>query len=113
MDSYVLLTVQDLYKYSQSEDYGHGFNEMPQNFKFNETEFCHGDDYMKFRVMEFGVKSIPAVIFFICGTYRLLTIKDIGVGNTTLSTFFKAKLGISACMAITDLIYIMIVVILP
>ena len=113
MDSYVLLTVQDLYKYSQSEVYGHGFNEMPQNFKFNETEFCHGDDYMKFWVMEFGVKSIPAVIFFICGTYRLLTIKDIGVGNTTLSTFFKAKLGISACMAIADLIYIMIVVILP
>ena len=59
------------------------------------------------------MKSIPAVLFFICGTYRLLSIKDIGVGNTTFTTFFKAKLGISACMAIADLIYIMIVLIMP
>ena len=93
--------------------HSYNFNEVPQTYKFNETAFCHSDDYTKFRVMEFGIKSIPAVIFFICGTYRLLTIKDIGVGNTTFTTFFKAKLGISLCMAIADLIYIMIVLVLP
>ena len=68
---------------------------------------------MKFRVMEFGVKSVPALIFFILGTYRFLAIKDIGVGRTTFSTHFKAKLIVSALMAVADFIYIIIVLALP
>ena len=85
----------------------------PQLYEWNEEEFCAGPDYMKFRVMEFGVKSVPALIFFILGTFRLLRIKDIGVGNTMFSTHFKAKLGISLSMAVLDFIYIMIVLVLP
>ena len=84
-----------------------------QFYEWNEEEFCAGPDYMKFRVMEFGVKSVPALIFFILGTYRFMAIKDIGVGRTTFSTHFKAKLIISALMAVADFIYIIIVLALP
>ena len=77
------------------------------------NEFCKSDDYMKFRVMEFGVKSIPALIFFILGVYRWTSIRDIGVGNTTFSTHFKAKMIISMLQAVADFIYIIIVLALP
>ena len=93
----------------------HDFLEPKKNqFEaWNETEFCSGPDYLKFRVMEFGVKSVPALLFFILGTWRWMQIRDIGVGNTTYSTHFKAKLVISMLMAVADFIYIIIVLAMP
>ena len=110
MDSNTQNFLLGLYDHSTKHDFPQF---VPQSYDFNETQFCAGPDYMKFRVMEFGVKSVPALIFFILGTYRFMAIKDIGVGNTTFSTHFKAKLIISALMAVADFIYIIIVLALP
>lgn len=51
-----------------------------QKFDSNESEpdICSSSDYVVFRIMEFGVKVIPSVLFFILGTMRFLKIRDIG-----------------------------------
>lgn len=43
-----------------------------------EPPICRSSDYTTFRIMEFGVKVIPSVLFFILGTLRYLKIRDIG-----------------------------------
>ena len=43
-----------------------------------EPPICTSSDYTTFRIMEFGVKVIPSVLFFILGTLRYLKIRDIG-----------------------------------
>ena len=44
----------------------------------HEPTICTSTDYTTFRIMEFGVKVIPSVLFFILGTLRYLKIRDIG-----------------------------------
>ena len=42
------------------------------------SDICHSKDYVVFRSMEFGVKVIPSILFFVLGTMRYLKIRDIG-----------------------------------
>lgn len=58
--------------------------------------------------MEFGVKIIPSVLFFILGTMRYLKIRDIGQGRVVYSIHFKVKLGISATMGAAYILYVFI-----
>ena len=59
--------------------------------------------------MEFGVKIVPSILFFILGTMRFLRIRDIGQGRVVrYSNFFKFKFSISAVMGAAYLIYIFI-----
>ena len=59
--------------------------------------------------MEFGVKIIPSLLFFILGTMRYLKIRDIGQGRVIYSLHFKVKLGISATMGTAYLLYVIVV----
>ena len=42
------------------------------------STICDSSDYTVFRIMEFGVKILPSILFFILGTMRYLKIRDIG-----------------------------------
>ena len=39
---------------------------------------CNSKEYTVFRVMEFGIKVIPSILFFILGSMRYFKIRDIG-----------------------------------
>jgi hypothetical protein len=58
---------------------------------------------------EFGVKTVPSVLFLALGTYRFCQIHHIGVTHYRYSQQFIAKLLISSSMAIFLLSYIAIV----
>ena len=76
-------------------------------------EFCDGGDYIKFKVMEFGVKILPTVIFFITGTYRYMKIRDIAQARVIFSKHFKAKFLISATMAVAYMLYAIVLWLIP
>ena len=63
--------------------------------------------------MEFGVKILPSLIFFVTGSYRYYKIKDIGEGRVHYSRHFKTKCAISLIMTAAYLVYILIVLALP
>ena len=63
--------------------------------------------------LEFGGKSIPALTFFILGTYRFYGIRDYGQGQYKYSRHFKAKLGISIAMFVADILYMVLIFIFP
>ena len=58
--------------------------------------------------MEFGVKMIPALLFFVLGTKRYCNIKDIGQGRVVYSLHFKFKFCISAIMGAAFFIYLIV-----
>lgn len=58
--------------------------------------------------MEFGVKTVPSILFFILGTMRYLKIRDIGQGRVVYSLHFKFKFCISAAMGLAYLLYVFI-----
>ncbi len=75
----------------------------------SDDTICSSGDYTVFRVMEFGVKIIPSILFFILGSMRFLRIRDIGQGRVVrYSNFFKFKFSISAVMGAAYLIYVFI-----
>ena len=43
-----------------------------------DSAICDSSDYTVFRIMEFGVKVLPSILFFILGSMRYLKIRDIG-----------------------------------
>jgi hypothetical protein len=57
-----------------------------------------------FVFFEFGLKTVPPLLFFILGTVRYATIKDYAVGHCKYSNFFKAKVGISLLVGTFDLV---------
>ena len=67
--------------------------------------FCSSNEYFKFKIMEFGFKTIPSAIFFITGSIRYLKIRDIGQVRVVFSRHFKTKFYISLIMAIAYVIY--------
>jgi len=79
-----------------------------QTLQSTEDPICTTKDYLVFRVMEFGVKSVPSILFFIFGTMRYLKIRDIGQGRVVYSLHFKFKVSISAAMGIAYLIYMFV-----
>ena len=74
----------------------------------SEPDICDSNDYVVFRVMEFGVKSLPSILFFILGTMRYLKIRDISQGRVSYSVHFKMKFSISAAMGVAYLLYVFI-----
>ena len=44
----------------------------------SDPEICDSSDYVLFRAMEFGVKIIPSLLFFVLGAMRYFKIRDIG-----------------------------------
>ena len=89
-----------------SDDY-QNVKELQQNMP-DEPMICSSDDYVIFRIMEFGVKIIPSVLFFILGMMRFLKIRDIGRGRVIYSVHFKIKFGISATMGAAYMLYVFI-----
>jgi len=58
----------------------------------------------KFLALEFGLKTIPPLLFFITGTVRYFQVRDYGVGHTNYSCFFKSKVIISLSMGLFDVL---------
>ena len=58
--------------------------------------------------MEFGVKVIPSILFFILGAMRYLKIRDIGQGRVVYSLHFKSKFAISFTMGAAYWIYLVV-----
>lgn len=58
--------------------------------------------------MEFGVKIIPSLLFFILGATRYWKIRDIGQGRVVYSIHFKIKFVISALMGAAYILYVFI-----
>lgn len=63
-------------------------------------------------VIEVGIKTIPSVLFIILATIRFFQIKDIGFAsrNTNYSSFFIAKVVISAFLSGMFLLLIIIII---
>ena len=55
--------------------------------------------------MEFGVKIIPSIVFFVLGAWRYFGIRDIGQGRVVYSKHFKFKFSISAAMGSALILY--------
>ena len=58
--------------------------------------------------MEFGVKIIPSILFFVLGAMRYCRIRDIGQGRVIYSLHFKFKFAISAFMGFAFFIYVFV-----
>lgn len=59
--------------------------------------------------MEFGIKSLPSMIFFVLGGMRYWRIRDIGQGRVIYSLHFKFKFIISGLMGFAYILYLFIV----
>ena len=73
-----------------------------------DAEICSSKDYKVFRAMEFGLKIVPSLLFFILGTMRYVKIKDIGQGRVVYSLHFKFKFCISAFMGAAYIVYVFV-----
>ena len=58
--------------------------------------------------MEFGVRVVPSILFFVLGTMRWLKIRDIGQGRVVYSLHFKMKFCISLVMGTAYMLYVFI-----
>ena len=74
----------------------------------SDKSICTSSDYVVFRAMEFGLKIIPSILFFILGSMRYCKIKDIGQGRVIYSLHFKFKFCISAIMGSAYIIYVFV-----
>lgn len=57
-------------------------------------------------IMQYGVSTAPAIIFFIAGLYRYHTIKHTATGAVRYSISFKTKVGLSILMGVAVLSFI-------
>ena len=57
-------------------------------------------------IMQYGVSTAPAIIFFFAGIYRYNTIKHTATGAVRYSISFKTKVGLSILMGIAVLSFI-------
>ena len=64
-------------------------------------------------VMQYGVSTLPALIFIIAGSYRYYSIRHTATGAVRYSISFKIKVGLSILMGITVLSYIITDFVLP
>ena len=90
-----------------------GSNNILASSAADDADFCGSVEYTKFKWLEFGVKIVPSLIFFVTGTCRYLRIRDIGEGRVHYSKHFKTKFGISCAMCVAYLLYVAVVLVLP
>lgn len=81
--------------------------------KFSSEIVCGSKQYAAFLGLEFGAKTIPAVLFFILGMIRFCKIKDYGQGRTRYSVFFKSKCIICLSLTILNFFSIFLVFVMP
>lgn len=71
---------------------------------------CENDltlmDFDLFMIMQYGVSTIPALIFCFAGLYRYHTIKHAATGAVRYSISFKIKVGLSILMSLATLSFI-------
>ena len=92
-------------------DFFASINQQLEQQPYGETPtaaICDTKDYVTFRAMEFGVKIIPSILFFVLGSMRYCRIRDIGQGRVVYSLHFKFKFSISALMGSAYLIYVFV-----
>jgi len=53
--------------------------------------------------LEFGVKSIPAIILLVAGTIRVCNIKHVATGSVRYSNHFKTKIALCILMGVAYL----------
>lgn len=58
--------------------------------------------------MEFGLKSMPSVLFFILATVRYFEIKDYAINAYKFSIFFLTKVAICITVGTAYLVYIIV-----
>jgi len=76
--------------------------------KEGEPTFCNQKGYVVYRVMEFGFKIIPSLLFFVLGGIRYSKIRDIGQGRVVYSLHFKFKFLISALISLSFFVWLII-----
>ena len=67
---------------------------------------CSGPKYVEFMTLEFGLKTLPAVVFFFTGGYRYLNIKHTARSQVRYTNNFKAKVAISSLIALASIAYV-------
>lgn len=77
------------------------------------TYNCDVIDPQLFLALEFGVKSLPGVLFLILGTYRYCKIKHMAKSSVFYSRLFKLKASLSSGMAFFTLVYMITVFATP
>ena len=77
------------------------------------TDICGKFDSPLYLGMEFGVKTLPGVIFLIAGTIRYCSIKHMAKASVIYSKLFKSKVAISGTMAFACFLYCLVVFITP
>lgn len=71
---------------------------------------CDGANFKRFMILEFGVKSLPALLMLVCGTIRYCSICHIGTASSRVSRIFIAKFVLSFFMSVMTLAYIALVI---
>ena len=56
--------------------------------------------YKKYMLMEYGLKSIPALIFLVTSSYRFTELRYVAEHRENLSKSFKAKVVLCVVMAV-------------
>jgi hypothetical protein len=63
--------------------------------------------------MQFGVKSLPGIIFLFAGAIRYLRIKHMAKSAVRYSKLFKTKVMISGGMTVMSILYFLFVMMIP
>lgn len=56
--------------------------------------------YKKYMLMQYGLKSIPALIFLVTSSYRFTELRYVAEHRENLSKSFKAKVALCIVMAV-------------
>ena len=82
--------------------------DIPIQFNSATDISCATKEYKVFMWMEFGLKSIPSILFFILGTARYIETINMGVSAYKFSRHFQTKCAISIMMGVANTLYIII-----
>jgi hypothetical protein len=63
--------------------------------------------------LEFGLKTLPAVVFFFTGGVRYYSIRHTAKSQVRYSNNFKVKVALSSLIALASFAYIPIILIQP
>ena len=97
----------------KTNDSNDSFDTPIQMREANPEADCSGSNYIRYLIVEFGVKSLPSIYLITVASIRLYRINHIGIGTYKPSRTFCCKVILSAIVSIMLTCYMIIVIALP
>ena len=80
---------------------------------FNFDHNCADTDFPLYLGLEFGLKTLPGLLFCILGTVRLMSIQHMAKSTVRYTKMFKSKIVICLVMSGVCFLYMMLVFVTP